>query len=60
MSRGLGAGVGASGRYLECTDQPVGLGQELLDILKARAARGAGAQVQLDLPYLGEFQLSIE
>jgi hypothetical protein len=49
-----------SGRGLEVGYQPIRFRKKLLDVMKTRPTRGAGAEVGLNLLYLGELELAIE
>jgi hypothetical protein len=49
-----------AGRGLEVGYQAIRFRKKLLDVMQARPTRGAGAEVGLNLLYLGELQLAIE
>ena len=53
-------GSWGAGRCLEIGYQAIRFRKKLLDVMKARPTRGAGAKVGLDLLYLGKLELAIE
>jgi hypothetical protein len=53
-------GSSRAGRSLKVGYQAIRFRKKLLDVMKAGPTGGAGAEVGLDLLYLGELELAIE